>query len=165
MMHERRLHATYFLLCRRPATALPCCTCPTCQCRIQGPCTDSTATLPQPDCHCLTLAKHLYDDPEKCGTLLRSANSAFMLGPASAEGLRSAGRSSRLPGPPGGGGGGGGPPLEPEPFFAAAGALAALAAPPAAVQQWDCPYNVTPKVERNSILQNITITPSLFIDP
>ena len=87
--------------------------------------------------------------PEECGTLLSSANSAFMLGPAGAEGLRSAGRSSRLPGPPGGGGGGGGggPPLEPEPFFTAAGALAALAAPLAAMQQWEGPYNVAHKVE------------------
>ena len=82
-------------------------------------------------------AQPTHGNPEECGTLLSSANSAFMLGPAGAEGLRFAGRSSRLLGPPGGGGGGGGggPPLEPEPCFAAAGALAAPVAPPAAVQQ------------------------------
>jgi len=64
-------------------------------------------------------------------TLLSSANSAFMLGPAGAAGFAppAAGRSSRLPGPPGGlgGGGGGGPPLALG-ALPGAGALAAPAA-------------------------------------
>jgi len=63
-------------------------------------------------------------------TLLSSANSAFILGPAGAAGFApAAGRSSRLPGPPGGlgGGGGGGPPLALG-ALPGAGALAAPAA-------------------------------------